>query len=116
MKLNNISVIIFLILITIGSSIPGKNMPALNIFRFDKILHLMEYFILGYLLMNVFRDKTDYPKLLTLFIGFMYGVSDEIYQFTVIGRFPSSFDVFADTLGLTLSIIFFQKLSDNINR
>ena len=75
MKLNNILVVIFLILITIGSSIPGKNMPALNIFRFDKILHLMEYFILGYLLMNVFRDKTDYPKLLTLFIGFMYGVS-----------------------------------------
>ena len=116
MKLNNIAVIIFLILITIGSSIPGKNMPALNILSFDKILHIMEYFILGCLLMNVFKDKTDYPRLLTLFVGFMYGVSDEIYQFTVIGRFPSSFDVFADTLGLTLSIILYQKKSDVINR
>ena len=116
MKLNNISVVIFLILITIGSSIPGKNMPALNIFRFDKILHLIEYFILGYLLINVLKDKTDYPILLTLFIGIMYGVSDEIYQFTVIGRFPSAFDVIADSLGLTLSIILFQKFSDIMNR
>ena len=111
MKLNNISVIIFLILITIGSSIPGNNMPALKIFNFDKILHLTEYFILGCLLINVLASKTDYPKLLTLILGFIFAVSDEIYQFTVIGRFPSTFDVFADMLGLTLSIILFQNFN-----
>ncbi len=115
MKINNISVVIFLIFITIGSSIPGKNMPMLNIFSFDKILHIVEYFILGCLLMNVLKDKTDYLNLLTLFLGLMYGISDEIYQFTVIGRFPSTFDVFADTLGLTLSIILLQKFSDIMN-
>lgn len=115
MKLSNISVVLFLLLITIGSSIPGKNMPALNIFSFDKILHIIEYFILGYLLMNVLKDKTYYPRLLTLFVGFMYGVSDEIYQFTVIGRFASTFDVFADMLGLTLSIILFKKFSHIMN-
>ena len=94
MKLNNISALIFLILITIGSSIPGDNMPTLKLFNFDKILHLIEYFILGYLLVNVLMDKTDYPRILTLFLGFMFCVSDEIYQFTVFGRFPSTFDVF----------------------
>ncbi|OUW38516.1 MAG: hypothetical protein CBD44_00555 [Flavobacteriaceae bacterium TMED184] len=111
MKLNNISALIFLILITIGSSIPGDNMPTLKLFNFDKILHLIEYFILGYLLVNVLMDKTDYPRILTLFLGFMFCVSDEIYQFTVFGRFPSTFDVFADMLGLILSIIVFQNIN-----
>ena len=111
MKLNNISVVIFLILITIGSSIPGNNMPALKIFNFDKILHLIEYFILGYLLINVLVSKTNYPRALTAFLGFIFGVLDEIYQFTVAGRFPSSFDVFADMLGVILSIILFQKFN-----
>jgi VanZ family protein len=36
---------------------------------------------------------------------------DELYQSTVFGRFPSSFDVFADAIGLTLSIIINQKIS-----
>lgn len=111
MKLNNISVIIFLILITIGSSIPGKNMPALNVLNFDKVLHFVEYFILGFLLFKVLMDKTNHPRILTLFLGFMFCVSDETYQSTVLGRFPSTFDVFADMLGLTLSIILLKNFT-----
>ena len=68
MKLNNISVIIFLILITIGSSIPGKNMPALNVLNFDKALHFVEYFILGFLLFKVLMDKTI--KFIPTFVQF----------------------------------------------
>ena len=111
MSLGNILVLIYLALITIGSSIHGNNIPALNVLNFDKILHLVEYFILGYLLVHVLMRKTDYPRLLTLFLGFMFCVSDEIYQSTVIGRFPSTFDVFADMLGLTLSVVLFQKFN-----
>jgi VanZ family protein len=36
---------------------------------------------------------------------------DELYQSTVIGRFQSSFDVFADAIGLSLSIIINQIIS-----
>ena len=103
-------------MITIGSSIPGENIPKLDLFSSDKVLHILEYFFLGYLLINVLIDKTSYPIFLTFFLGFLFGVIDEIYQSTVFGRFPSSFDVIADAIGLTLSIILFQKFSDIMNR
>ena len=103
-------------MITIGSSIPGANISKLDLFSSDKVLHILEYFLLGYLLINVLIDKTSYPIFLTFFLGFLFGVIDEIYQSTVIGRFPSSFDVIADVIGLTLSIILFQKFSDIMNR
>ena len=50
--------------------------------------------------------KTQFPGLLWLFLGVVFAVMDEIYQSTVFGRFPSSFDVIADFIGLTLFIIF----------
>ena len=112
MKINDIRVIIFALLIMLGSSIPGENIPELYLFSSDKILHLLEYSVLGYFLINVLNDKTNYPYLLTFFLGFLFGVVDEIYQSTVFGRFSSSFDVMADTIGLTLSIILFKKCSD----
>ena len=116
MKLNDLLVVIFALLITLGSSIPGKNIPELYLFSSDKFLHILEYSILGYLLINVLNKKTNYPGLLTFFLGFSFGVIDEIYQSTVFGRFPSSSDVIADAIGLTLSIILFQKFPDIMNR
>ena len=109
MKPNKILVIIFTLIIILGSSIPGKNVPDLYLFRLDKILHILEYYILGYLLINALNGKTNFPGLLTFVLGLIFGVIDEIYQSTVFGRFPSSFDVFANAIGLTLSIVLYQK-------
>ena len=116
MKLTEILVVIYLLLITVGSSIPGSNIPELYIFSSDKILHILEYSILGYLLVNILNDKTNYPGLVTIFLGFLFGIMDEIYQSTVFGRLPSTFDVIADVIGLTLSIILVQKTSYIISR
>ena len=115
-KLTNILLISYTLLIAIGSSIPSTNIPKLDLFSSDKVLHILEYFFLGYLLINVLIDKTNHPGLLTFFLGLLFGVMDEIYQSTVFGRFSSSFDVIADAIGLTLSIIIFQKFSDIMNR
>jgi len=108
-------VILFLLIIIFGSSIPGKNIPSSYIFSKDKLLHIIEYFLLGFLLFNSLIGKTEFPGLLCLFLGVVFAVMDEIYQSTVIGRFSSSFDVIADFIGLTLSIlsnkIFTKKLS-----
>jgi Predicted integral membrane protein len=50
-----------------------------------------------------------------LLLGTIFALVDEIYQSTTLGRFSSSFDVIADFIGLTLSIlsnkIFTNKLS-----
>ena len=108
-------VILFFLTIILGSSIPGKSIPSSYIFSKDKLLHIIEYFFLGFLLFNSLVSKTNFPVILCLFLGGAFAVLDEVYQSTVIGRIPSSFDVIADFIGLTLSIfcnkILTKKLS-----
>ena len=111
MRTYNFFVIIFCLIITIGSSIPGNNVPELYIFGMDKLLHVLEYFIFGYLLVNSTSDKTQYPIYLCFFLGLCFALIDETYQLTIIGRSSSSFDVMADAIGLTLAIIFNHKFS-----
>ena len=114
-KIYSYLVIIIFFAIILGSSIPGKSVPNLYIFSKDKLLHIIEYFLLGLLLFNSLISKTQFPGLLCLFLGVFFAIADEIYQSTVFGRIPSSFDVIADFMGLTLSIlsnkIFTKKLS-----
>ena len=114
-KTYNYLVILFFLTIILGSSIPGKSIPSSYIFSKDKLLHIIEYFILGFFLFNSLIKKTEYPGFLCLLLGTIFALVDEIYQSTTLGRFSSSFDVIADFIGLTLSIlsnkIFTKKLS-----
>ncbi len=111
MRTYNFLVIIFCLVITFGSSIPGNSMPELYIFGMDKLLHALEYFILGYLLVISVSDKTQYPGYLSFVLGICFALIDETYQLTVIGRSSSAFDVIADAIGLTLAIIYNHRFS-----
>ena len=115
MKIKNSLIVFFTILIIVGSSIPGNSMPSNYFFKSDKLLHILEYFIFGYLLLTSLYNKSIYPFYLTLFIGIAFAFTDEIYQSTVYGRFSSFYDVIADIIGLILSIIFYKKISKIIN-
>ena len=114
-KTYNYLVILFFLIIILGSSIPGDSIPSYYIFSKDKLLHIIEFFILGFFLFNSLIKKTEYPGFLCLLLGTIFALVDEIYQSTTLGRFSSSFDVIADFIGLTLSIlcnkIFTNKLS-----
>ena len=114
-KIYNNLAIIFIFTIILGSSIPSASIPNSIIFSSDKLLHIIEYFILGFFLFNSLIKKTEYPGFLCLLLGTIFALVDEIYQSTTLGRFSSSFDVIADFIGLTLSIlsnkIFTKKLS-----
>ena len=114
-KIYNNLAIIFIFTIILGSSIPSASIPNSYIFSSDKLLHIIEYFILGFFLFNSLIKKTEYPGFLCLLLGTIFALVDEIYQSTTPGRFSSSFDVIADFIGLTLSIlsnkIFTKKLS-----
>ena len=47
-------------------------MPELYIFGMDKLLHVLEYFIFGYLLVNSVSDKPQYPVYISFVIGICY--------------------------------------------
>jgi hypothetical protein len=78
------------------------------VFRFDKLLHLVEYYILGYLLMRAFTTS-DIPFLAaspvaaTILVGSAYGLGDEIHQAFVPGRDASLVDFLFDAAGVTLA-------------
>ena len=102
----------FVLLMLIGSSLKGTSIPNAYIFTFDKLIHIVEYFIFGTLLYFSIVSVTKYSIILSLILGIFYSFIDELYQSTVYARDSSGFDVIADIIGLILSA-FFVKLYFN---
>ncbi len=83
------------------------------VFEYDKLLHLVEYYILGYLLMRVFTTSPDSSRaemavFATILIGTVYGASDEFHQYFVPGRDCSLLDFVFDAAGATLAAVTFS--------
>jgi VanZ family protein len=90
----------------------------------DKVIHAILYAGFGLLLYPVFTNSpsptmSKHALLFAIIIGTLYGASDEFHQSFVPGRTASIYDLFADSLGITLSqtIIFIKdKLYFKIDR
>ena len=73
----------------------------------DKILHAVEYSLLGILCVRAFRHAgggmiTDHAVLWAIAISALYGVSDEIHQAFVPFRNSDVWDAVADTIGAAI--------------
>ncbi len=74
----------------------------------DKLLHLVEYGILGLLLARAFSVhalRGVVVVLLAVAAGLLVGTADELYQLTVPGRVGDRVDVIADLIGVTLATL-----------
>lgn len=96
-------VAVYAILIFVLSSFPyGPPEPGITSTFPATYKHVIEYSILGFLLLAAFRSngKTKESSLLfaILLAGF-YGLTDEFHQLFVLGRTASIYDVAADLLG-----------------
>jgi len=100
-----------MICIFILSSIPSVRPPDLGLNYEDKIAHVLEYTILGALLMRggLLRHPASVRLFFTVFIiGTLYGASDELHQRFVPNRFASPWDALADMIGILLGMILFR--------
>ena len=85
------------------------------VFEYDKLLHLVEYYILGYLLMRAFTTS-DVPLLAAspiaaaILVGCAYGLSDEIHQAFVPGRDCSLMDFLFDAMGVALAAFTYSRV------
>ncbi|MFH1665631.1 MAG: VanZ family protein [Candidatus Omnitrophota bacterium] len=92
------------------SLLPGRAFPSVDIDNFDKIVHILEYFILAVLIIvtmyytDVFERRKIY--LFTLISGVLYGILLELVQRFVPGRTMSLFDALFNVAGVILGIIF----------
>ena len=93
--------IVYALAIFIGSSVPGSEIPPLGFSLSDKLIHFIEFGILGILLYRAF-SRMSRPYLLTVITGALYAASDEFHQLFVPGRQCDFWDFAADVCGILL--------------
>jgi VanZ family protein len=94
------------------SSIPDLSSPVHFSSWDDKFEHTLAYMPLGWLLMRslTWNGRNRRTALwLTIIIGTLYGVSDEIHQYFIPGRFMDWGDALADSVGVALGGGFFCR-------
>jgi len=85
------------------SSLPHPPQPLI-FFTYDKTLHVVEYAILGMLVINLLQKYfPDQRKrrltILAVVLSTLYGITDEFHQYFTPFRDASVFDVCADGIG-----------------
>ncbi len=100
------------LLIFVLSSIPGRDLPDVQVVNFDKVVHMGIYGCLAILVFLAFRNQQRYPGLVrfaviaTIVACSLYGVSDELHQILTPGRTCDILDWTADTSGAVLGAAF----------
>lgn len=105
--------VLWAVVLFIQSSIPTLNPPSLGISAEDKLAHAIVYMILGYLMTRAFffsnnNQLRKNAMLFSVIIGLLYGISDEIHQLFVPGRYADIFDVIADFIGVLIAQVLFR--------
>lgn len=98
------------------SSMPHRipYVPGMEKYPLDKIFHVIEYGIFGWLLTRAvtasFPGKSfAFVAFAAFFIGVLYGVSDEWHQSFIPNRDSNPRDLAADAAGLALGITIWTK-------
>ena len=112
---NQLPAIGWAVVIFVGSSIPGKDIPDLGFKPQDKIAHIIEFGILGFLLLRAFGYTSHdilrkYAVICAGIFGIAWGIMDEVHQLLVPGRFASAYDVIADAVGVLAGLAIFLWL------
>jgi VanZ family protein len=110
------AVVIYSVLIFVGSSIPGDRIE-LGIPGIDKLIHTVEYLILSILLFTSLKlGKTIGTKAvfwITVAGSSLYGFSDEIHQLFVPLRQFDVLDIASDVSGSILGAYLMLRISNN---
>jgi VanZ family protein len=90
-----------------SQSYPGSHLPSFVFGFSDKLVHGIEFGILGILLFRAFHHThgTSGSIGLAIVSAVAFGVSDEIHQWFVPHRQADMWDVLADTLGATSFVV-----------
>ena len=101
---------------------PIPYVPGMEKYPLDKIFHVIEYGIFGWLLIRAFRfsfpDRSFvFLAAVAFFLGVLYAASDEWHQSFVPERDSNPRDLAADALGVSLGIALWsrQKESNSVN-
>lgn len=116
-KLSSLWLIAEIIFIFYMLTIPGNNLPRVNYWGQDKIIHIILFGSLMYVALFHFDQmdssfvKTTRARALTMIVCILYGIGMEFYQkyFVPTRGFEVS-DMLADAAGVIMSLPIYQKL------
>ena len=104
MKDPKIHFYLFLLLIISVSSIPGEAVPNVIGLTWDKLLHCIEYSILGLLGYRAYHKQNNFNIYLLCIAGVLFGCIDELWQRMIPGRFSSHYDIIEDGIGVICGV------------
>jgi hypothetical protein len=96
------------------SSIPSYGFPT-GLGLLPKVYHLVIFALLAFFLsLAIIRKQINnkYLIIIVLLLSIAYAISDELHQSFVPGRHCAIKDVFIDTTGILISIIFYYALRE----
>ncbi len=96
------------------SHLPGDALELPPVLAADKILHALAYGILAATAIHAvkarhFKLKTQHIWRSALAISVLYGISDEIHQYFIPGRFMSGWDILADAAGALVTVLIWRR-------
>ena len=104
-------VFLWMLLIFISSSIPQDDFPQVEFWGWAKLIHLIYYGTLCFLVQRAVTNQGRYPLLarhsylVSVISVVLYGASDEFHQLSTPGRHGQFTDVIIDTVGAFLFIL-----------
>lgn len=101
--------VLYLSLIFYISSLPAPvELPSFP--GFDKIVHFLEFGLVGYLVYNsIYDDFAERAEFISISFSIFYGGLDEIHQYFVPGRSCDWMDFLADSLGIIFTVLIYGK-------
>ena len=107
-------VVLWMVIIFISSSIPADVFPHVEFWGWSKLVHLVYYGVLCFLLHRAISNQTRFQLLARhsylsgVFFAVLYGVTDELHQLSTPGRHGQYTDVLIDAFGALLFIAVFR--------
>jgi VanZ family protein len=104
---------LYMLLIFALSSISRYSGIPSWVFRLDKFIHTIEYYVLVYLFMRVLLTSphgffAGAPAVFGIAFGVLCAISDEWHQSFVLGRHASGIDFLFDMVGASLAVVTYR--------
>tara|TARA_Y100000768_G_scaffold380410_1_gene357488 strand:- start:1519 stop:1863 length:345 start_codon:yes stop_codon:yes gene_type:complete len=89
---------LYLVIIFLVSLIPSQSVQSIHMLGFDKLFHLVEYFILGFIFKYSIKHSIGYYGFLILSVPIL----DEFFVQRISGRSVDPWDFLFNIIGLIL--------------
>ena len=91
--------VIIMTIIFLLSHSPGDELPSLSFYGYDKLCHFLAYGTLAATALFAFHPKSRLAYSKVFVFCLLYAISDEIHQSFIPNRYPSVWDIVADSFG-----------------